>query len=114
MGKLGVFVVMVASIALAGCQSAGIGGPRLDGNWASDDGVFVATFRDGAFSSRLTGTGETVVADGRYQRADGGVALSWTSIAANEARSARCTFLNRTQLSCTPSAGQTFTMTKVV
>ncbi|WP_157961994.1 hypothetical protein [Acuticoccus kandeliae] len=99
-------------VGLTGCQMSG--GQGVEGNWASDDGVFIATFQNGAFSSRLTGTGETVVADGRYGRNSGGLQLEWTSIAANERRAADCRFLTPQKLSCTPTVGQTFTMTKVV
>jgi hypothetical protein len=104
---------LAIGLVLAGCQSLGTGGDSVDGNWASDDGVFVATFRGGAFSSRLTSTGETVVADGRYTRGGDGLTLAWTSIAANERRSAACRFVTTRQLACTPSVGQTFTMSRV-
>jgi len=99
-------------LALTACQSARFGNP-VEGSWASADGVFVATFRDGAFSSRLTETGETVVADGRYTRRAEGLLLEWTSIAANERRSARCRFVASNRLACTPSAGRPFTMSRV-
>lgn len=107
------WIVGLAALAIAGCQGAGIGGTAIDGNWASDDGVFVATFNNGAFSSRLTGTGETVVADGRYSRQGGGFRLRWVSIVANEQRSADCTFTSSSTVRCTPSAGQPFSMTRV-
>lgn len=104
---------LAVGLMLAGCQGVGMGGDNLEGSWASDDGVFVATFRNGAFSSRLTSTGETVVADGRYTRGANGLTLAWTSIAANERRSADCRFVTTRQLSCAPSVGQAFTMTRV-
>jgi hypothetical protein len=112
-GAVRILAACLVCLVLAACQSARFGNP-VDGNWASDDGVFVATFRDGAFTSRLTGTGETVVADGRYTRTDQGLLLEWTSIAANEQRSARCRFTDSDRLSCRPSTGQPFTMTRVV
>lgn len=107
------WISIFAILVLAGCQSGRLGGGPLEGNWASDDGVFVATFSGGAFSSRLTGTGETVVADGRYTRSSGGFQLRWVSIVANEARSADCTFTAANRVRCNPSAGQPFTMTRV-
>lgn len=100
---------LATALLLAGC----IGGDPVTGSWASVDGVFVATFDNGAFQSRLTSTGETVVADGRYQSVPGGYRLSWTSIAANERRTADCVFTATQQLTCTPSAGAAFTMRKV-
>ena len=108
-------MLVTAGIALAtaGCVSNSSSRSSVDGSWASDDGVFVATFDNGSFTSRLTGTGETVVADGRYARVSGGVNLSWTSIAANEQRAASCSFASPTNLACTPSVGQPFTMTRV-
>lgn len=107
-----IVITLGLAALLAGCVSGG-SSSTIDGNWASDDGIFIATFQTGAFTSRLTGTGEVVVADGRYTRTQSTVSLSWTSIAANEARAATCTFLSSRQLSCTPSAGQPFTMTRV-
>ncbi|MBJ3778887.1 hypothetical protein [Acuticoccus mangrovi] len=103
---------ILALLLIAGCQSTSR--DTLEGSWASDDGVFVATFDNGAFNSRLTGTGETVVADGRYQRDATGLALSWTSIVANERRAAACQFVASNKLTCTPSVGQPFSMTRVV
>ncbi len=101
---------LMAGALLAGCVGAG---DPVTGSWASVDGVFVATFDNGAFQSRLTSTGDTVVADGRYRATSNGYNLSWTSIAANEQRSARCLFTAVGELTCTPSAGAPFTMRKV-
>jgi hypothetical protein len=106
-----ILVAVAVVLVLAGCQTARFGDP-VSGRWASDDGVFVATFRNGAFSSRLTSTGETVVADGRYRRTTDGLILEWTSIAANERRTAQCRFLATSRLACAPSVGQSFTMTR--
>ena len=106
-------LVCLALFVMAGCQSARMVNP-VDGRWASDDGVFVARFDAGAFTSRLSGTGETVVADGRYQREGGGLRLEWTSIAADERRTADCRFIAANRLACAPSVGTDFTMTKVV
>ena len=53
---------------LAGCQmtqTAGPAGSPLDGNWASSDGIFVATFQNNSFSSRDARTG-AVLAQGSY------------------------------------------------
>ncbi|MEM8553088.1 MAG: hypothetical protein AAGF45_11975 [Pseudomonadota bacterium] len=104
------FAAVALILVLAACQSAQLGG--IEGNWASDDGVFVAAFDNGAFTSRLTGTGETVVADGRYSRTGSGLSLAWTSITTNERRTADCTFLSSSQVRCTPSVGNPFTMTR--
>jgi hypothetical protein len=102
------------ALGLAACQTAKPAAEPVDGNWAADNGEFIATFNQGAFSSRLISTGETVIAGGQYTRGADGLALTWTSLAANEARSANCTFVAANKISCTPSVGQTFTMTRVV
>lgn len=101
---------------LAACQSASQPnrlGRGLDGTWASDDGVFVATFDAGRFTSRLNSTGE-IVADGRYvDLGDGGGAqLTWFSVVSQEQRTAVCTFLAPGRVQCEPNAGNAFTMTK--
>jgi len=106
-------LVCAVVLLVAGCQSARFASP-VEGRWASDDGVFVATFDNGAFTSRLTGTGETVVADGRYARRGDALTLEWTSIAANERRAAECSFVASNRLSCVPNVGTRFTMTRVV
>jgi hypothetical protein len=102
------------AVALAACQSTPTAKTEpLDGNWAADDGSFIASFNNGTFSSRLISTGETVVTDGSYTRTPTGFSLTWTSIAANEPRSANCTFTTSDKIACEPSAGQKFTMTRV-
>ncbi|MEM7696049.1 MAG: hypothetical protein AAF318_16490 [Pseudomonadota bacterium] len=106
--------LVMAAALLAGCQSARLSSSGIAGDWASTDGVFVAQFANGAFTSRLVTTGETVVADGRYEVTGQTVALAWTSIAANEQRSANCVFGNRNEVTCTPSVGNPFTMTRQV
>ncbi|MEM0907677.1 MAG: hypothetical protein AAGJ94_09960 [Pseudomonadota bacterium] len=107
-----VLIFAVLGVALIGCQSARFGS-GVDGQWSADDGSFVATFDNGAFTSRLTSTGETVVFDGRYSSTGNGLALAWTSVGANERRSADCTFSARNRLSCVPSVGTAFSLTKV-
>lgn len=101
---------LLGLLAIAGCQTS-FQDP-LSGRWAADDGVFVATFSGGAFTSRLTTT-EEVVAEGSYRPTASGVDLSWLSIATNQQRSAVCTFIAANRLSCQPAGAQPFTMTKV-
>lgn len=101
-------IVLLAGV-LAGCQTAG---RTVDGRWASDDGVFVATFSNGAFTSRLTDTGD-VVAEGRYMRAADGLQLTWLSIVTGEQRSAVCRFQEPGRLACQPRNAAPFSMTRV-
>lgn len=107
------FLVLVAIVAatLTACQSARFGG-GVDGTWISSDGVLVSTFSQGAFTSRVTTTGETVVEDGRYSRTGDKLTLAWTSLVANQRRSAECTVNSPTVMSCTPSQGDAFTLTR--
>lgn len=107
-----VFGALAIALAVASCQGSR-SADRVEGRWASDDGVFVATFDGGAFTSQLVSTGDTVVADGRYSDTGAAVQLRWTSIVANEGRSARCTFAGANRLACEPSAGDAFSMTRV-
>jgi hypothetical protein len=107
--------VAMLAVMLAGCQSTGGfgGGPAIDGSWASDDGVFVARFSAGQFASTLTATGELATGDGRYTRSGSVVELSWISRATNERRLATCSFLTPGQLSCAPSVGTPFTLSRI-
>lgn len=111
--RLTLVPILAASLALAACQTATTRSEPIDGNWAADDGSFIAAFDGGAFSSRLISTGETVISDGRYTRTTDGLSLTWTSIAANEPRSATCAFTDQNRIACTPSDGMGFTMTRV-
>jgi len=106
------FLIAAAlAVTLVGCQSARFGG-GVDGTWATDDGVLVSTFANGAFTSRVTTTGETVVQDGRYSRSGNTLTLAWTSLIANERRSAECNVLSPRQMACTPSVGTPFNLTR--
>lgn len=107
------FIILAAVAAtLIGCQSARLGG-GIDGTWTTEDGVLVSSFtRSGAFTSRVVSTGETVVEDGRYSRSGDQLTLAWTSLIANERRSAECTILSSTRMSCAPSAGPAFVLTR--
>lgn len=113
-----VLAICALSLAagLAACQSAPQPNPLargFDGTWASDDGVFVATFDAGRFTSRLNSTGE-IVADGRYVDlgVGAGAQLTWYSVVSQEQRTAVCTYLTPTRVRCDPNAGNVFTMTK--
>ncbi len=109
MRRLLATMAALAAIAVAGCQTAGGG---VDGRWASDDGVFVATFSDGSFTSRLTSTNE-VVAKGSYMSSADGLQLTWLSIVTNEQRSAVCRFVSGNQLACQPRGAQPFSMSRI-
>lgn len=103
-------IAILAALVLAGCQTMAGGG--IEGTWASEDGVSVTTFSDGAFSTRVTSTNE-VVAEGQYQVAADGLQLTWFSVVANEQRSAVCRRAERNRLVCQPRNGDSFSMTRV-
>ncbi len=106
-------LVLAAAMAvtLAACQSTRLGG-GIDGTWTSPDGVLVSTFTRGSFTSRVTTTGETVVEDGRYSRTGDRLTLAWTSLIANQQRAAECIVSSPTVMTCTPSQGDPFTLTR--
>ncbi|MEM7566171.1 MAG: hypothetical protein AAF321_02970 [Pseudomonadota bacterium] len=101
----------VAASLLAACQTVslpGAGGP-FDGRWASTDGVFVASFADGAFTSRATARPDVVLAQGSLTvTGPGSVQLNWFSQSQNANLSANCVSAGRGVLDCTPSRGTAF------
>lgn len=101
---------LFAAVGLAGCQSIGAKDP-LAGRWASTDGVFVASFQDGRFTSRFTKTNE-VLAEGSYRTAGGSVKLDWLSVATQQKRSAECTFAAPSRLRCDQAGATSFELTR--
>lgn len=103
-------IAVLAVSTLAACQTAG--GPTarstpMDGKWASTDGVFVANFRRGSFTSRFTQTNE-ILAQGTYSVAGTRVSMNWLSVATQQQRSASCTILGRNTVRCDQGGGGTF------
>jgi|SRR5688572_22496281 hypothetical protein len=82
----------LASLLLAACQMLPpvARGTRMDGQWASSDGVFIASFQGGQFTSRFIKTNE-VLAQGTYSVAGDQVSMQWLSVATQQQRSASCT-----------------------
>jgi hypothetical protein len=106
----------LATLLLAGCQTAFDpsapalpGGTAMDGTWASTDGVFVATFARGGFTSRFTQTNE-ILAQGTYTVVGGSVNMRWLSVQAQEQRSATCSFTASNRVRCTQAGAGTFEM----
>lgn len=83
----------------------------MDGMWRSDDGVFVATFRDGSFTSRFTSTNE-VLAQGTYTVTGGNVSMQWVSVQAQQKRSASCSFTGTATVSCNQAGGGRFGLSR--
>ena len=105
---------LCAALLLAACQSyTGMGpaaapqGTAMDGQWASTDGVFVAVFDRGTFTSRFIQTNE-ILAQGTYTVAGPSVSMQWMSVQAQQQRSANCSFTAANTVSCTQAGGGAF------
>lgn len=79
----------------------------MDGAWAATDGVFVANFQGGAFTSRFTKTNE-ILAQGTYRVSGDTVTMDWLSVATQEKRSATCTISGANSVRCQQGGGQGF------
>lgn len=106
--------LLVAVLASA-CQSYEVQSQRtaIDGRWASTDGIFVADFQLGTFTSRFTQTNE-ILARGSYTVSGADVALTWISVQAQEQRSAICTFTSATTVQCSQPDGSAFALIRSV
>ena len=111
--------LVVCGIALAACQSGSpqmsFRAPRplvaattpMDGQWASTDGVFVASFQGGNFTSRFTRTSE-VLAQGNYSVTGDRVHMQWLSVATQQERSAACRLSGDNTVHCEQAGGGGF------
>lgn len=83
----------------------------MDGMWSSTDGVFVAQFDAGRFTSRFTATNE-ILAQGSYNVAGNIVTMQWTSVATQQRRSATCTINTRDTVTCNQDGGGNFQLAR--
>lgn len=83
----------------------------MDGSWASTDGVFVASFQGGNFTSRFTRTNE-VLAQGSYNVSGDQVTMRWLSVATQQERSATCTMSGADSVHCDQAGGGGFELTR--
>lgn len=96
-----------------GCETYQAAGPPpiaatpMDGTWASTDGVFVATFGQGKFTSRFTATNE-ILAQGTYTVAGSTITMDWISVATQQRRAAACSFMASDTVSCNQAGGGKF------
>ena len=122
-------VALALGTALAGCQSenrndfrgfsapsyfsrpAPVASSPLDGQWASTDGLFVASFGAGRFVSRSTASGVTL-AEGSYTIAGSDVRMDWFSIQAKRQTSAGCRLAGPRTVTCQPTLGSPFTLVR--
>jgi hypothetical protein len=83
----------------------------MDGTWASADGVFVASFQGGNFTSRFTRTNE-VLAQGSYTVSGDQVSMRWLSVATQQERSADCTMSGANNVHCEQAGGGGFDLVR--
>ena len=83
----------------------------MDGNWASSDGVFYASFQGGSFISRFTQTNE-ILAQGTYTVDGNNVSMQWLSVQAQQQRSANCTIAGSGTVQCNQAGGGSFELTR--
>ena len=106
---------LLAALLAGGCQTGYYGTPSpapvattpMDGQWASTDGVFVATFERGRFTSRFTSTNE-ILAQGSYSVAGTTINMNWISVATKQQRAAACTFMAADVVACNQQGGGSF------
>jgi hypothetical protein len=109
--------VIVSLAALAACQTAGPGGgggpapSGVDGAWMSSDGIATSRFSGGAFSTTANDTGKTL-AQGTYVVSGANVSITGTSVIRQTPISFNCLMVSGTQLNCTSSSGQQFTLVR--
>jgi hypothetical protein len=83
----------------------------MDGVWSSTDGVFIASFQSGNFTSRFTSTNE-ILAQGSYSVAGNIVSMQWMSVATQQRRSATCTIDTPDNVSCNQDGGGRFQLSR--
>ena len=106
---------VAAAAFLAGCMSGGgpLGSSRgVEGAWVDQQGTGLSTFSGGVFQTVATDTGQKL-ADGSYQMSGpDAVQISGTSLIRQSPISFNCLLASPTQLNCTSSSGQQFTLTR--
>jgi hypothetical protein len=108
---------LLSAAFLVACQSMPIPGVQrpasspMEGRWASTDGIFVATFQGGNFTSRFTKTNE-ILAQGTYTALGNSIQMQWLSVATQQNRSANCTFTGPNSVHCNQTGGGGFDLTR--
>jgi hypothetical protein len=108
---------VAAALIAGGCQTGFYGSSTspptaaapsaMDGTWASTDGVFIANFEGGRFTSHFTKTNE-ILAQGTYGVAGSTVTLNWISVKTKQQRAATCTFSAADTVACDQQGGGKF------
>ncbi|MDJ0613636.1 MAG: hypothetical protein QNJ29_08140 [Rhizobiaceae bacterium] len=103
----------MASMLLAACQSQEIAGPPvLNGDWASTDGVYVATLLNGSFQATANDTGQ-VISRGEYTAISSEqVQINWTGLVSGTTNQANCTKPDPNRLDCVDANGNRFSLVR--
>lgn len=123
-GKFRMAALAALAVALAGCQGMGPPPPSgpivaapaptsgFDGEWMSMDGVALSRFNGGMFETLATDTGNKL-AEGTYTQINPTtVSISVTSLIRQTTTQVNCALVTVTQLNCTSSAGQQFSLVR--
>ena len=105
-------VLLVAG--LVGCQTNQelAGPPLLNGNWASNDGVYVAQLRNGNFQAIANDTGG-VISQGNYVALpEKKVQLTWQGVVSGNSNSADCVLTTADRMDCVMATGAKFSLTR--
>ncbi len=108
---------------LAGCQMAGppmarpvvSAAPQLqspiDGTWRSTDGVATSRFFNGSFETVANDTGNRL-SEGRFSGGGNQYSITGMSLVRQQPISFNCLLVGTTQLNCTASGGNQFTLVR--
>jgi hypothetical protein len=115
--RLGKVAIPLLALSVAACQSTSpvktvSSGAVMDGKWASADGVFVASFAGGRFTSRFTKTNE-VLAQGSYSVQGAQVDMRWLSVATKQQRAASCSITGAASVHCNQVGGTGFDLRRI-
>ena len=110
---------LAASLAVAGCMSAGPGGgpmapaPKgVEGAWVDGQGTGLSTFAGGVFSTVATDTGQKL-SEGSYLMVNANtVQITGTSLIRQTPISFNCLLVSPNQLNCTSASNQQFVLTR--
>ena len=109
--------MLVAAMALAGCQKDKInptaGGGGLAGDWKPDQGNYTARFDNGAFTTLAGDTGNVISQGGYIAMSEKQVDLSWTSNLTKTQNTASCQRPDLNTLNCTDGGGKPFVLRRV-
>jgi len=106
-------IAVAGLLMVAACQTQEVAGPPLlNGDWASTDGVYVATLRNGSFQATANDTGE-VISRGSYTAISSEqVRLNWTGLVSGTTNQANCMKPDPDRLNCLDVNGNRFSLVR--